>query len=215
MSKNILNITNGLVFNEYFMSKYDGIAVPFCECMMDGEAVADIYSDSFVKLRCGELEVDEAEYRSKMYVQDMLEKRIFTEIRLWFGKDTFCQLNLLTVLAYLEQIGYRGKVLLNYIDDESFEVICADIAVELGIYNEVYKRILILKEMPNNIGVLCQRGIELYFDYLSSEGELIRLIKENADKGELDLICLLLKSSHEYGLSDLQAKKLIRSTLGR
>lgn len=215
MSKNILNITNGTVFNEYFMSNYDGIAIPFCECMMDGETVSEIYSDSFVKLRLEALELDEVEYRSKMYIPEMLGKRIFTEIHLWFGCDTFCQMNLLCLLAYLEQIRYRGTVLLNYIDDESFEVICADIAVELGIYNEVYKRILILKEMPTDIGVLCQRGIELFFDYLSSEGELIRLIKENADKGELDLICLLLKSSHEYGLSDLQAKKLIRSTLGR
>ncbi|MBE6687139.1 MAG: hypothetical protein E7591_07915 [Ruminococcaceae bacterium] len=213
MSKSILNITNGDVFNEYLISNFDGIAIPFCECMMNGETVTEIYSDSFVKLRCKALDIDEGEYRSKMYVHDMLTKRMFTEIHLWFGRDTFCQMNLLTLLAYLEQIGYGSRVLLNYIDDESFEVIEADIPVSLGIYKDLYKRILISKEMPENIGVLCKRGIELYFDYHSSNGELVKLIKENSDMKMLDLVCLLLKSSHEYGLSDLQTKKLIGSTL--
>ena len=104
---------------------------------------------------------------------------------------------------------------LNYINDETFKVIEADIAIDLGIYNEVYNRIFILKEVPDNIGVLCARGIDLYFDYHSKEGGLMRLIKENADKDELELIRLLLNSSKEYGLSDLQAKKLIKSALGR
>lgn len=215
MSKSILNITNGNVFNEYYLSNYNGFAVPFCECMMDGDTSADIYSDKFIKLRSHALNVDENEYIAKMYVPDVLSKHLYTEIHLWFGKDTFCQMNLLTVLAYLEQIGYCGRVFLNYINDETFEVIEADIAIDLGIYNEVYNCILILKEVPDNIGVLCARGIDLYFDYHSKEGELMRLIKENADKDELELIRLLLNSSKEYGLSDLQAKKLIKSALGR
>ena len=215
MSKNILNITNGTVFNEYFISNYEGIAVPFCECMMDGETVADIYSEKFIEIRSEELKVDETDYRSKMYMHDVLGKRLYTEIHLWFGKDTFCQMNLLTVLAYLEQIDYRGRVYLNYINDETFDIIEADIAVDLGIYNEIYKSILILKEMPDNMGVLYAKAIDLYFDYHSEDGELMRMIKENADKSDLDLKCLLLINSHEYGLSDLQAEKLIKSILGR
>ena len=41
----ILNITNGDCFNYYFISSFGGEAVPFCEVMMNGDTVLDIYFD--------------------------------------------------------------------------------------------------------------------------------------------------------------------------
>ena len=56
MNNKILNITNGDYFNEYFLSKFGGEAVSFCEAMMDGDVLSDIYSNEFIKLRSGEFE---------------------------------------------------------------------------------------------------------------------------------------------------------------
>ena len=90
MDNKTLNITNGDCFNEYFISNFGGIAVPFCEAMMDGETVANIYSQQFISLRAKSLNITENEYRSKMYVYDALNNQIYPSICLWFGKDTFC-----------------------------------------------------------------------------------------------------------------------------
>ena len=204
----ILNVTNGDCFNEYFLAKFGGEAVPFCEAMMDGDTASEIYSDEFIKLRSKELGVSAEEYKSKMHAQTALQKN-YSELRLWFGKDTFCQTNLLTLLAYLEQIGYGGKVVLNYIDDESFEVIEENIPVRLGSYKKLYKDILIAKSRPADLGVLDTKSIELYFDYHSDSGALAKLVRENSDKDDFTLICLLLENSKAYGLSDIQAGKLI------
>ena len=205
----ILNITNGDCFRDYFLSKFGGEAVPFCEAMMDGDTVSDIYSDEFIELRAKELGVCDEDYKSKMHVQTApLEK--FSGLRLWFGKDTFCQTNLLTLLAYLEQIGYGGQVVLNYIDDESFEVVEENIPVTLGAYKKLYEDILIAKKHPTDPGVLDAEAIELYFDYHSDNGALARLVREHSAKNDLALICLLLEKSKAYGLSDLQAEKLIK-----
>ena len=208
-----LNITNGDCFNEYFMSNFGGTAVPFCEAMMDGEVVANIYSQQFISHRAKSLNVTENEYKSKMYVYDALNNSNYLSICLWFGKDTFCQMNLLTLLAYLEQIEYQGELKLNYIDDETFEVLENNIDIKLGIYDKIYKEILITKNLPNDVGVLCTRAIELFFDYRSDNGELAKLIRVNANKEKIELIKLLLEKSKDYGLSDLQAKKLIISNL--
>ena len=205
----ILNITNGDYFNDYFLSKFGGKAVPFCEAMMDGDTVSDIYSDEFIETRSKELNVSSEEYKAKMHVQIELTKSRYSELRLWFGKDTFCQTNLLTLLAYLEQIKYRGKVILNYIDDETFDVIEDSIPVTLGIYKKLYEDILIAKRHPTALGVLDTEAITLYFDYLSDNGALARLVREHSDKDDIALICLLLENSKAYGLSDLQAKKMI------
>ena len=213
MYNNILNITNGEYFNEYFISKFGGIAVPFCEAMMDGDTVENIYSKQFIVLRAKSLNVSENEYKSKMYVYDALNDNNYPSICLWFGKDTFCQVNLLTLLAYLEQIEYRGEIKLNYIDDETFEVLNSDIEVKLGIYNKIYEDVLISKNVSYDTGVLVARAIDLFFDYRSKDGELAKLVKTNAYKEKTELICLLLESSKDYGLSDLQAEKLINSNL--
>ena len=119
--------------------------------------------------------------------------------------------NLLTLLAYLEQIQYCGKVCLNYIDDETFEVIELDIGIKLGEYNKIYGDILISKFIPYDIGILSKRAIELYFDYHSKNVTLAKLVRANAYKKEKDIISLLLKCSKDYGLSDLQAEKLINT----
>ena len=213
MHNKILNITNGEYFNQNFISKFGGAAVPFCEAMMDGETVPNIYSDQFIALRAKSLNVTEDEYRTKMYVYDALENTDFQAVCLWFGKDTFCQINLLTLLAYLEQIEYQGELKLSYIDDETFEVLESDIDVRLGIYSKIYEDVLISKIVPDNVGILCDRAIDLFFDYHSDNGELAKLVRANAHKEKTQLISLLLGKSKDYGLSDLQAERLINSIL--
>ena len=213
MHNKILNITNGDYFNEKFISEFGGTAVPFREAMMDGETAANIYSQQFIELRAKSLNVTENEYRAKMSVHDALKSNRRQKILLWFGKDTFCQMNLLTLLAYLEQIEYRGELKLNYIDDETFEVLESDIDVKLGIYSKIYEDVLISGIVPNEVGLLCARAIDLFFDYHSDNGELAKLVRANAHKEKTELICLLLENSKEYGLSDSQAEKLINSVL--
>ena len=206
----ILNITNGEYFNDYFLTKFGGVAIPFCEAMMDGGTVSEIYSEKFIEMRAMALRVECDEYISKMYVPIALAKKDYAKVCLWFGKDSFCQTNLLTLLAYLEQLEYSGDVTLNYIDDETFEVIKANISVALGGYKELYEKILIEKRGVGDCGVLVKRAFELYFDYLSDDGALAQSIRENADKDDMEIISILLEKSIEYGLSDLQAEDLVR-----
>lgn len=210
MNTKILNITGGDVFNHYLLSKSEGEAVPFREVMMDGNTVEDIYFEEFIRVRSSELKVSAEEYRSNMAVYDALRKNGYTELHLWFGKDTFCQMNLLTLLAYLEQISYCGKVILNYIEDETFRVLEKNIAVELGSYKKLYEDILIRKQIPCETGILISEAIELYFDYHSENGRLAQTVRDHTDKTSMELLCLLLEQSSAYGLSDIQAEKLIK-----
>lgn len=210
MENRILNITNGDAFNRYFLSEFGGSAVPFCEAMMDGRTVFDIYSAEYINLRSAELEVDVELYKSKMQVYNAMLQNDYDKLCLWFGKDTFCQMNLLTLLAYLEQVGYGGEIILNYVDDETFEIVERNINVELGKYKKLYEKILIYKKIPSEVGILIPSAIELYFDYHSSSGSLAKMVRENSDREDNYLVCLLLENSKEYGLSDIQAEKLIK-----
>ena len=79
--------------------------------------------------------------------------------------------------------------------------------------DEIYKDVLISKNTPYSVGVLSMRAVDLFFDYHSASGKLARLVRTNANKEKTELISLLLDKSKDYGLSDLQAERLINSNL--
>ena len=215
----VLNITNGDYFNSYFLeqlhTEYTGDALPFREAMIQGETVNEVFSNEFIRIRAKELSVEETTYRNnaRNFLNFCAKHTDYQELRLWFGKDSFCQLNLLTLLATLEKIGYEGKLTLFIIDDESFEILEKDIPLQLGIYQNLYEKILVQRiPAPNatEYGIIYKRAIDLYFDYLSPDGTLAKYILKNRDKDERTLIKELLLQTKEYGLSDLNIIDLIK-----
>lgn len=212
----MLNITNGDYFNNYFKDNIDAYALPFREAMMQGCATKKIFSKEFISARAISLGVQENEYLKNcadllLAIKDLKDEG---QIDLWFGADTFCQLNLLTLLAYLEQVSFKGKVFLHTIDDETFEIIGKKTQVKLGVYNQIYNDVILNKRTPKDYGALSKRGVDLYFDYLSTSGFLAKIVKDNANLTKKEIVIKLLLSSKDYGLSDVLAGELIDRVLG-
>ena len=211
----VLKITNGEMLNRSFCQTRGGVNLPFNEMMMHGQTVLEIYSKEFINVRVDSLQTTVTEYQRKMEVLDrLLQTNEFSELNLWFGEDTFCQMNLLTLLAFLEQIDYRGKITLQLIDDYTWQVVRGDIPVSLGGYEKLYAEILVRRNKVKAQGVILQRAVDLFFDYHSADGVLARIIKENPDKEERTLLIELMEKSKEYGLSDTQARYLIEKYRG-
>ncbi len=208
----VLNVTNGDYFNGYFCKKYKERAVPFREAMMMGKACPKVFCDEFIAVRASLLGISQQQYRknAKEIINLRADKDNYSRLGLWFGYDTFCQLNLLTLLAYLEQINYVGEITLNIIDDESFCVLKSGIRVALGEYKDIYENVLVKRIPAAETGVISKEAIELYFDYLSPDGVLAKAIKSNRDMDKDKLVGFIMSISKQYGLSELQAMELIR-----
>ena len=204
----MLYITNGDAFNAHLQKEKGVIAIPFREAMMAGEVPdAPIFSDAFIRVRAHHHGVAERVYRTQP--ADPISKVSANSLSLYFGRDTFCQMNLLTLLAYLEELEYAGKIFLTLIDDETFSVLKENIPVPLGGYRDIYKTVLIKHEMPTHFGVIDERSVSLFFDYLSAEGFLAQTVRKHSEESEIALITRLLTVSADYGLSDTMAKDLI------
>ena len=104
---------------------------------------------------------------------------------------------------------------MHLIDDETFEFIGDKIQVKLGCYTQIYNDVIIKRQRPKTLGVLNERAINLYFDYLSDGGFLAQTVLKNKEKSIQEIVVELLKISKEYGLSDLLAKELIQRVLGK
>lgn len=216
MKKGItLNILNGQMMYEHFKKHHlfvdNALYVPFNEAMCSGEASADIFSEEFNKLRCQAHGISKEKYIKITLepLQYLFEGR-GSEIVLWFDEDMFCQINLLTLLAYLDQIDYRKKVKLNLVDQE-YNLTGSFLLDAVG-YKETYKQVMLYKNFPENINLpVLRKGVKLYLEYLKENNEIIEYIRQNENVDTDILIKKLIKKFPEYGLGDTQYLELINN----
>ena len=85
--------------------------MPFNEGMCDGETIEDIFSGEFELERCVAHGVGVEEYED-IVINPLapLFSFEYDELHLFFDEDMFCQINLITLLAYLDSNASTAKL---------------------------------------------------------------------------------------------------------
>lgn len=210
--KNTLNILNGQAMYDYFKKHHlgkNGVYAPFNEAMCVGRVTENIFSSQFNKYRCDAHDITMDQYNElTLKPLSVLFKKQFSHIVLWFDDDMFCQINLLTILAYLDQINYSKKIAFNLVDHRFRVVNCFEFYVD-GYY-EIYKQVMIDRCIPQNISLrVLENGIRLYFEYLKEDNEITKYIEQHDNLESSVLLTELFKRFPKYGLGDTQYMKLI------
>ncbi|ERI91923.1 transcriptional regulator, AraC family [Clostridiales bacterium oral taxon 876 str. F0540] len=214
---NVLHILNGSCMmdefkdNKWISDKFTYI--PFNEAMCWGEADEKIFSDSFIEKRVQSLNTTIEHYRSiVLYPLEPLLKDKFDTIVLWFGDDMFCQINMLTILAYLEQCNFEGDVLFCMANEVTDEMLPDAYEVDIKGSLQKYKSIVCKKEMTKEkLMPVMYQAVSLYLNYRSKNSEINRYIMQNINRENSKLITDLLKTFPQYGLGDLQYEMLIKN----
>jgi hypothetical protein len=210
--KSILNILNGQVMYDYFkMHGLDknGIYIPFNEAMCAGEVTSDIFSSQFNTCRSNthNVTMDKYDEITLRPLQVLFENK-FSHIVLWFDNDMFCQINLLTLLAYLDQIKYSNNVTFNLVDYKY--KISNQLELCVKGYHAIYEQVMINKFIPGNLQLsVMKNGIRLYFEYLRDENEITSFVRQNISLKDEVLLIRLLEEFPQYGLGDTQYLQLI------
>ncbi|MBO7744396.1 helix-turn-helix transcriptional regulator [Paenibacillus sp. MWE-103] len=210
----ILNILNGQMmyeefYNHQLMEKSD--YVPFNEAMCSNETTVTIFSDAFIQTRASGHRVSLQEYEKITVIPlKPLFENSYKCMVLWFGDDMFCQINLLTVLAYLEQARFDGKVYFHMVNEMTYEV--EETEIRLEGYQDLYEQVLIHHRMPEvKVMPVMYQGIRLYLDYLKEDNEITTFIKKHIGKPQDELLQHLFHLFPHYGLGDLQYIKIIEA----
>lgn len=185
--------------------------IPFNEAMCYGDVSKKLFSDEFIEIRSTVHRVTVEEYKEiTLKPLHPLLNNEFTNIALWFDADMFCQINILTLLAWLDQLNHTKPIELHIVGDE-FGVLETLTLTSTGYYT-LYEQVLIDKTMPENISpTLLKKGIELYLNYLNPNGELMMYIKKHKNIPDKELMVKLLEEFTKYGLGDTQYMELIKS----
>ncbi len=207
-----LNIVNGMAMLSFLSEnkiELDGEVIPFNEGMCDGDATEDIFGGEFSMMRCAAHGVGIEEYED--IVINFLHP-LFSfdhdEMHLFFDDDMFCQINLITLLAYLDINEYDGRVALHLIDHSFNELVMFEIK-PAGFY-EIYKNVLIEKRIPNEVlPEIMSDAVVKYLDYAGDNSEIAQYILDNIDVNETELLDMLFSRFESYGLGDTSLQKQI------
>ena len=205
-----LNITSGDYFNNYIKTKENGIFLPFNESILIGPVDINIFSSKFINIRSNYHEVSKDEYLNKLNnIVNPNYINTFDEINLWFGEDTFCVINLITILAYLEQIKYSGIIYYTRIDDYTNETIKEKELIKLGIFNKVYETVILNKTFIQTDISFIDTTITNYLDLHNGIDNVSNYIKNNLNLDDNTLLINSLNNSKDLGLSDVIIQKII------
>lgn len=212
--KRTLHILNGLaMYNFYNKTNFleQEWMVPFNEAMCYGNTSPNLFSDEFIQIRAKVHHVTPKQYIEHILtiLQPLLSGN-FTHMALWFDADMFCQINILTILAWLDQVDHTDAIDL-YLVDDHFEPV-SHFTLQAKGYHDIYKQVLIDKIMPENVDPEpLKKGIELYLNYLRKDSDLMQYIHKHREVTEEELMLALLGKFKEYGLGDTQYFEIIKS----
>jgi AraC-like DNA-binding protein len=211
--EDVLNIFNGqMMYDEFHSNELMGNSdyVPFNEAMCVHPTSNQIFDDAFIQLRA-EGHQNSVESYKKIVIEPLepLFQNQYKCMVLWFGEDVFCQMNLLTLLAYLEQIKYKGRVFLNSFRDDEFKV--SQTELFLGNYEKIYEEVLLQQQKPTTelLPVMYQ-AIELHLSMLDEESSLKKYIKNHSKLSESELVKQLMTVFSTLGYGDLQYMEIIQ-----
>lgn len=209
----ILNILNGedmfKIFKEQRLMEMSDYA-PFNEAMCVHETTLPIFEDTFNEMRAQGHKVAPLNYEAITLapLKNTLFSKKYDCIVLWFGEDMFCQMNLLTMLAYLEQINYEGVIYYYALQEQTYDV--NETILPLGIYQALYKAVLIEKRMPNEkMMPVMYQGIKLYLELQKEANDITKYIDAHKQLMTKELVRNLLKVFPQYGLGDTQYIEII------
>ncbi|MED0876660.1 AraC family transcriptional regulator [Bacillus mobilis] len=210
--KDVLNILNGQMMYEEFKNEKlmgDSEYAPFNEAMCVNLATTQVFNEEFIKTRA-KGHNSSIEYYTKKVI-DPLEN-LFTKknkcVVLWFGEDMFCQMNLLTILSYLEQSSYEGKVYLNSFREDEFKV--NQIELELGNYSSIYNEVLVNhKKTSHKVPPVMYQAIDLYLEMLKEDNIVMKFISKNQSLSNQELLIKLFQLFPTIGYGDSQYIELI------
>ncbi|EJQ94998.1 MULTISPECIES: helix-turn-helix transcriptional regulator [Bacillus cereus group] len=210
--KDILNILNGqFMYEEFKNEKLMGESdyAPFNEAMCVNATTEQVFDEEFIKTRAeGHNNSTENYIKKVIHPLEGLFKSEYKCIVLWFGEDMFCQMNLLTLLSYLEQSDYEGKVYLNSFREDEFKV--SQTELKLGNYCSVYKEVLVNHEKPSvELLPVLYQAINLYLDMLKEENAVVKFISKNKDLPTKELLKKLFHLFPTIGYGDSQYIELI------
>lgn len=208
----VLHVLNGqIMYQEFATHKLMGAAtyVPFNEAMCVNQGTMPIFGEQFNRLRAEGHGVSPESYQEVVLTPlEPLNNQTYQCVVLWFGEDMFCQMNLLTCLAYLEEAGFQGEIYYYNVHEGTYDV--KETALSLGGYQQLFQEVIVSHKRASEISLpVLHQGVGLYLELLKPENPITIYIRHHLKLTNGQLLAKLFQRFSQYGLGDQQYINII------
>lgn len=204
----VLHIASGESVATYLKNYGTSNVFAFNEAMCEGDADADFFSQEFCRKRAEAYQISEDSY-IPFYRELAVCLRDAERLELYFDHDMFCAVNTITLLAFLEEVKFSGKIHFNLIAQDGTATVLESFPIVLGGFGNVYRQVLINRTSVKTGVKHLDAGIELYLAYKKPDNEIVRYIKENQDMPRKELCRAALAEFADYGVGDMAILRMI------
>lgn len=205
----MIHIVSGQeMLNEANFYSIEGKILPFNEAMCEGNPSENLFESSFIDERIFVHQTTKNDYE-KIVLSHLKTIKLDDKIELWFGYDMFCQMNLLTILAYLDKKQYQEEIKVHICDETKKIVLDVFTVTCLGFY-AYYRKLLCNKIWIETPLTYLNQSIPLYFSYARKDKEVLAQLLRGTPK-DANVLGYLMRTYKEYGLGDVQWKKWLES----
>lgn len=208
-----INIVSGDVMAQYTEKLGIKNCISFGEAMIDGDVTApEPFGQAFISERAKVHKLHADKYKKRI-ASPLFKIRSSDDVHVYFGEDMFCQLNLITLLCYLEKSGISKVTYHVVFEDEMKETALLE-NIETAGFSEIYNSVLIQKKNIATPIEITNKALLIYFDYLDGNGTLASFIKANPDDTVLQLTVKIIRQFPEYGLGESQCRETVERVRG-
>ncbi|MFV0520386.1 MAG: hypothetical protein ACK5LY_08955 [Lachnospirales bacterium] len=206
------NVLHSLFLNTPLLK--EGESYPLQEVFSYGSLAEDIFSFDFISIRSEVLGCSESEYINKnikplRYILESKKNIVF-----YFSKNMSSLLNLIVLLAFFEENGFKNDVNLVLFDERDEEDITIR-KIKLGDFSYIYKNIIFSKNTTKMSTLKCDKifieALVLYLHYNMENNEIKTFINEHINKISVeDLYPLVFDKFKIYGFKKCHLEKLMK-----
>lgn len=189
--------------------KQSGPVILFLEPATEGKLSSDIFSHSFIKKRSESLKTSIKEYEKEIIkpLKPLFQHK-YKKLNIWMTLGMNSGINLLLLLAYLDQVQDHNKITI-YLFDEKMRNI-KNYTISADGYYLIYQTVLLEHKKPREITITpIQQAISYFLTYKKENNPLKKFILANISLEPQMLYIKFMGKFNEYHLTDQQFIQLL------
>jgi len=181
----------------------------FLELITEGKVSSDIFSHSFVKKRSESLKTTIKAYEKEIIkpLKPLFQHK-YKKLNIWITAGMNPGLNLLLLLAYLDQIQDHNMITI-YLYDEKMRNI-KNYTISAEGYYAIYQTVLLKHQKPREITISpIQQAITYFLEYIKESNPMKQFIQDNLSLEPQMLYIKFMGKFNAYHLTDQQFIQLL------
>ena len=204
-----IHVANGEWIAKLLKQSTSESVVAWNEAMCEGSVSLPLFDEKFCTLRANSLQVSLLHYQETMRPCLQALQSMHDELHLYFDTDMFCAVNVVTLLAYLEQTQHTAPIFYHVLPLDGTIHVTQTCPIHLGNFANIFKTVRMRYQYATSGYSFIDNGLALFPLYKKPMNPLQVFISQHLQEERTALCKLMIETFPQYGIGDCILYRMI------